>query len=399
MKKWVIVLAAVMLSACGTDDMNETETDTTIISTESIAVETTETETIIETTAETTTETAIETTVETTTELPEPYDWSGFVLSEHCGEFDEAEPLKYHTWEYTDVPEIEPSRLDSAYQAVIESDYYKEVTALGNERLEWNGSDFVWSEESYYFLLESYSRYIDYEAAPELVLKPEFINCIQLPFDGVNTEEIMIFGFPLAESEIEWSGTSKMYIAVYVNADGEARVIYEVSDQTLSTQINPIEYSDGMIHLEFGSGHTSGTSSSTILSFSNGEYKVEYEGIAVRCDEDGFVMRDDISAFFEHNILLFRDGLRNCYCELKRVPLSDEISRAILADESVNAESGDHVYAVGGKYILTYKGVFVIEDGMLVPYENGEIVPSFEEEGVPALNVNIDSEEWSNDRE
>ena len=334
-QKIILIITSLFLAACGNSELHVTDTSVniqqeTVSTTAAITTVVTTEETELSSTTPAVTITAEETVIEQTT--AEVYDWNGFILSEHCGEFDEAEPLKYHSWKYDDQPEIDETRLNSAYQAVIESKYYNEVIEFGKSYLEWNGSDFVTGEKDFNFLLKNFPDYIDYEAAPDLVLKPKFINCIQLPFDGVNIEEIMLFSFPLAESEIEWSGTSLMYIAVYVNADGEARVIYEVSDQTLSTQINPIEYSDGMIHLEFGSGHTSGTSRSTILSFSNGEYKVEYEGIAVHCDEDGFVMRDDISAFFEHNILLFRDGLRNCYCELKRVPLSDEISRAILAD-------------------------------------------------------------------
>ncbi|MBQ8781054.1 MAG: hypothetical protein IJZ72_05225 [Oscillospiraceae bacterium] len=396
----ILIQAALMLSACAAQNVSVTETVTAAEQTET-TVTTAETTVTTKTTtaaAVTTSETPVSETVTETS--AEPYDWSGFVLKDHCGEFDEAMPLKYHSWEYTDEPEIEESHYNAAYQAVIESAYYDEVLKFGKERFEWNGNEFVTSEDDFHFILQSYPYYIDYDAAPELVLKPKFISCVQLPFDGVNTEEIMLFRFPLAESQLEWSGTSSMHIVVYVNFKGEAEVLYNVSAQTLSTQIKPIKYSDGKIHLDFGRGHTAGTSRSHILSFSNGEAKVEYVGIATFWEEDGFILRNDISGFFDQNILLFRDGIRDCYCEIKKVALSDEISKAICADEKVNAEYfssefSEPVYALGGQYIVTGAGAFEFDNGMIVPYENGVIVPSFEYEGIPALNVDLTSEAFN----
>lgn len=396
----ILIQAALMLSACAAHNVSVTETVTAAEQTET-TVTTAETTVTTKTTTAAAVTTSETTVSETVTEIPaEPYDWSGFILKEHCGEFDEVMPLKYHSWEYTDEPEIEESRYNAAYQAVIESAYYDEVLAFGKEHLEWNGSEFVTAEGDFHFILESYPYYIDYGAVPELVLKPKLISCVQLPFDGVNTEEIMLFRFPLAESQLEWSGTSSMYIAVYVNFKGEAEVLYNVSAQTLSTQIKPIKYSDGVIHLNFGRGHTSGTSKSHILSFSNGEAKVEYEGATTYYDESGVLIRNDISGFFDQNILLFRDGIRDCYCEIKKVALPDEIGKAVCADKNVNAEyfspeySG-FVYALGGKYIVTGSGAFEFDNGEIKAYEHGVIVPSFEEEGIPALNVDLTSEAFN----
>ena len=393
--------AALMLSACASQNVSVNGAATTVSQTETIAAatkpiitaaETMEAET---TTAETTvTEIAAETVTETSE--TEPYDWNGFVLKDHCGEFDEVMPLKYHSWEYTDKPEVEKTRFDAAYQAAVESRYYTEVLEFANEYVEWDGSDFSFKEGERHWALKDLHSFIDYDAAPELVLKPELTFNIQLQFDGVNTEDILLFRFPLAQSEFEWSGRSYMYIVVYVNFKGDAKVLEIVSAQTLSS-VTPIQYSDGKIHLDFGRGHTAGTSKSHILSFSNGEENVEYEGTATLWEEDGFILRNDISGFFDKNILLFLDGIRDCYCELKKTALPDEIGKAICADEKVNAEYfsseySEPVYALGGKYIVTGTGAFEYDNGEIKPYEHGTIVPSFEEEGISALNVDLTAE-------
>ena len=402
------VLVSILFTACGNSDTDiivgasiNTEQNATISETKAISTETEHVcgETTVITTISTLITTADETIADTTIQIePDPYDWSDFVLNEYCGEYDEVMPLKYRSWLCTDDAENISEYFDVAYQAVTASEYYKEVIAFGKENLEWNGTEFFIGEE-HHFLLNDFPDYIDYNSAPELVLKPKLKSCIQHAFDGVNTEEILIFSFPLAESQIEWSGTSLMYIVVYVNAKGEAGVLYNVSAQTLGS-VTAIEFSDGVTHLDFGRGHTSGTSKSTILSFSNGEAKVEYNGMSIRCDDEGILMRNDISGYFKHNILFFRDGIRNCYCELKAVQLPDEISKVLLADKSIRTELNikeenysDVVYAIGGKYILVCGEAFEFDNGIFIPY--GSIIPSFEEDAVPALNVNLNAEDFS----
>ena len=50
---------------------------------------------------------------------------------------------------------------------------------------------------------------------------------------------------------------------------------------------------------------------------------------------------------------------------------------------------------MGGKYVVAYNGSFEFDDGIIVPYEYGEVIPSYEEEGIPALNVDLNSEAFN----
>ena len=171
---------------------------------------------------------------------------------------------------------------------------------------------------------------------------------------------------------MEWSGTTKFFIPVYVNADGEAILLEAAAQQTLYMP-DLLYYSDGVIHAAFTSGHTAGTSYFAIYSFKDGKPKLETEGCGLSFDSPyGTVLFNDHSGFFGHGNLFFRDGKRDCYCGISGVPASDELKK-ILMDNGYISDENDACEVFGGKYISFAMGSIKVENGNFRDSEYGSI--------------------------
>lgn len=373
MKKRLAALLAfsLMLTACGgsgdtvnTADTTET-TSSEVTSSETTTAETTTVET---TTAETTTSETTTTESETETEPETLTQPEQEPAAEH--DFDEAEPLKYSVYDFESSGEdnIDPSAQKAALDVVLSSEYVSIVTEEAKKMFDYKDGVYTFVGEEESFLTDTYIEYLgeDYQIEPRLFMT------LNAKFDGENSENIFIFSIPLHYDFLEWSGTTKFFIPIYVNASGEAFLLDAAAQQTLYKP-SLLSYSDGVIHAAFTSGHTAGTSYFAIYSFKDGTPKLETEGCGLSFDPTGGTMLfNDHSGFFGHGNLFFRDGKRDCYCGVAGVPASDELKKKLMENNYISDEN-DAYEVFGGRYITTENGTFIIENGSFTDSEYGSI--------------------------
>lgn len=370
MKKRIAAILALslMLTACG--GSGDTADTTETVSSETTTEETTtaETTTVETTTAETTSSETTTTESETETE-PEAFTQTE---QESAAEqaFDDAKPLQYSVYDYESSGEdtIDPSAQKAALDVVLSSEYVKTVTEEAKLMFDYKDGVYTFVGEEECFLTDTYIEYLgeDYQ------IKPQLFMTLNEKFDGENAENIFIYSIPLHYDFLEWSGTTKFFIPVYVNAKGEATLLEAAAQQTIYTP-SLLSYSDGVIHAAFTSGHTAGTSYFAIYSFKDGTPKLETEGCGLSFDPTGGTMLfNDHSGFFGHGNLFFRDGKRDCYCGVAGVPASDELKK-ILMENGYISDENDACDVFGGKYISLSMSSIKVENGCFTDSEYGSI--------------------------
>lgn len=399
-KKILTVTAlAIMLTACGnTVETAETTAEITTTSEETTTAaesisETTATESISETTtAETTTESVTEEVVEeteTTVNAEENAPTTeNFSLADYIESFDEAKPIQYtvdtsrYTYEYKKTPAAEQAALD----AVNGSEYLELINAEAKDMLEYKDGVYTCREDKYNFLTDTYIEYMgeDYKVEPRLLQTRSAL------FDGENREYIFIYSVPLHFDFLEWSGASEFVIPVYVNSTGEAYILDYAARQTLSLP-DLLHYSDGVVHAVFSWGHSSGTSGSAIYSFSDGKPTLEFKGCGLKYDTMGTILFNDISGFMGHGSLFFRDGIRNCYCGVSGVPVSDELAEILRdnADIPDFDQVRDDLAIYGGKYITFGMGTIMVQDGKFCDSDYGNVFRTEDDDYKYWLNIDL----------
>lgn len=354
-----------MLTACGGSGDAVNTADTT----ETVSSEVTSADT---TTAETTTQqetTTSETENETITE-PKPEPVQNIDLSEYIGSFDDAEPLQYSVYDslYSYEYEVPQSAEKAALDAVLSSEYVRIVTEEARIMFDYKDGVYSYIAEEESFLADTYLEYL----GEDFQIEPRLFMTLNAKFDGENSENIFIYSIPLHYDFLEWSGTTKFFIPVYVNAKGEATLLEAAAQQTLYTPAL-LSYSDGAIHAAFTSGHTAGTSYFAIYSFKDGTPKLETEGCGLSFEpEGGTTLFNDHSGFFGHGNLFFRDGKRDCYCGVAGVPASEELKKSLVENGKISDEN-DAYEVFGGRYITTENGTFLIGNGSFTDSEYGSI--------------------------
>lgn len=395
-KKLLIPAAfAIILTACGstvqtteiTTSADETAAQTTEITTS--ADETTVAESITEITV---TEDTNNSTMETVMEERKNTIPDNFSLANYIAGFDDAEPIQYtvftsrYSYEYKKTPDAEQAALD----AVNGSKYIERINAEARDMLEYKDGVYTCREDKYGFLTDTYIEYMgeDYKVEPRLLQTRSAL------FDGKSREYIFTYIVPLHWDFLEWSGTSEFVIPVYVNSNNEAFILDEAARQTLSLP-DLLHYSDGVIHAAFTWGHTSGTMGSAIYSFSNGKPKLEFKGCGLKYDTMGTVLFNDISGFFGEGSLFFRDGIRDCYCGVDGVPVSDELAEILRnnADIPDFDKVRDELAAYGGQYIFCGDCTFKVQDGKFCDSEYGNIYREDYEYNNYKYWVNVDLNE------
>ncbi len=367
MKKRIAAILALslMLTACGGSGDTVNTADTT----ETVSSEVTSADT---TTAETTTQqetTTSETENETITE-PKPEPVQNIDLSEYIGSFDDAEPLQYSVYDslYSYEYEVPQSAEKAALDAVLSSEYVRIVTEEARIMFDYKDGVYSYIAEEESFLADTYLEYL----GEDFQIEPRLFMTLNAKFDGENSENIFIYSIPLHYDFLEWSGTTKFFIPVYVNAKGEATLLEAAAQQTLYTPAL-LSYSDGAIHAAFTSGHTAGTSYFAIYSFKDGTPKLETEGCGLSFEpEGGTTLFNDHSGFFGHGNLFFRDGKRDCYCGVAGVPASEELKKSLVENGKISDEN-DAYEVFGGRYITTENGTFLIGNGSFTDSEYGSI--------------------------
>ena len=362
LKKLLIPAAfAIILTACGSTVQT---TEITTAADETTAADSITEITVTEATNNNTTETVIE---ERRISIPD-----NFSLVNYIENFDDAEPIQYtvvtslYTYEYKKGPDAEQAALN----AVNGSKYIERINAEARDMLEYNDGVYTCREGKYGFLTDTYIEFMgeDYKVEPRLLQTRSAL------FDGKNREYIFTYVVPLHYDFVEWSGTSKFVIPVYVNSNNEAFILDEAARQTLSLP-DLLHYSDGVVHAAFSWGHSSGTMGSAIYSFSDGKPTLEFNGCGLKYDTVGTVLFNDISGFFGEGSLFFRDGIRDSYCGVDGVPVSDELADILRdnADIPDFDEVRDKLAVYGGQYIFCGGCTVKVQDGKFCDSEYGNI--------------------------
>lgn len=383
-----MILLSVMLTACtNTAKTSEITIDSDNSSVEESAAETAD---IVNSSAEAAPEIVQEPTADEES-APAP---DNFSLADHIGGFDEAEPISYtlddslFTYEYNKSPAIEKAALE----AVRSSEYLEAINAEAREFLEYKDGKYTCPEEKWSFLADTYIEYM----GEDFRVEPRILQTRSAYFDGENREYLFTFIVPLHYEFMEWSGTTTFVIPVYVNSSNEAFILADAARQTLSLP-ELLHYSDGVVHAAFVWGHSSGTSGSAIYSFKDGRPVLEFTGGGLSYERGvmgGDLLFDDISGFFGHGSLFFRDGIRDCYCGVEGVPASDELAEILRAKADIPASDNDggSILIFGGRYVTCEDKTFLLRDGILDACGYGNVIRT--DDGDYKYWVNIDLEQY-----
>ncbi len=361
MKRLVFALAAVLLlSGCGGNYESVSDSGSTAPETD-----------ISETTADAsvTAEITSADTSESAEIISEPalsYDLSDFQLSDHCGEFAPAKPLQYDVYDGLWAQVIAPEVAETALAALKQSDIFSEVTAKANELFTYENGELIPTGES--FLNFGYAEYISFSEAEGITVNPQLAYNIKIGKEG----HIFAFAMPLAESLLEWSGTSTCMAAVYVSPDGSACVLPEVSGQTLC-DIRILRFVDGSFYAVFQRGHTDGTARAFVVGFADGKPHIEYSGSVLKSESSGTVLSE---AGYNITMLLVKTAERG-WCYVGSVPMSEECAEILFSDDEAISVCPDireqykqgNVHIFGGKYIAVGDGfndVYEFENGRLI---------------------------------
>lgn len=340
---------------------------------ESSAASTTESAT--ESSAASTTEAAPTNDVVSTTdvvseappELPE-----NFRLSDYITDFDDVKfsyctvlsDCVYPQADEADIAlAIETYKSSELYTEAV--DYLKEIFSYENGELicsaEYTGSDPVESLLAKEYI-DARSYFIDRSAAPEIALKPEVIQSCRAPFDGENEESLVLLRTALPMSKQDWSGNFRYHVAVYINADGEAQILYDACRQDHGG-FELLNYGPFVPqhHALFSFGHNQSGQRSVLYSFRDGKPKIELSGCP-------FIVRDGLLlggygwGFWEPYLF---DRENGALFVAAAVTPSEELAEIICSDPTVLSYvpdtwefyRKDRLQIVGGKYITFCTGI------------------------------------------
>lgn len=331
---------------------------------------TTTTTTRITTESAATTATEAAPTAETAPEAPIPLP-EDFRLSDYITDFDEVafsyctvidESVFPQADEAVTAKAIETYKSSELYTEAVES--LKEIFSYENGELicsaEYTGSDPVRAILSKEYIAER-AYFIDRSAAPEIALKPEVVQSCRAAFDGENEESLVLLRTALPMSKQDWSGNYHYHIPIYVNADGEAQILYDACRQDHGgfKLLGYERYAP--THALFGFGHNQSGQRSALYSFKDGKPKLELSGCPLSVYQ-GMLLGGYGWGFWDP--FLF-DGENGAFLSVAAVTSSEELAKIICSDPTVLSYVPDawEVYQknrlqiIGGKYITFNTGI------------------------------------------
>lgn len=372
-KKGILGLAALllipMLAACHYNAPAESPADPPTAETAAETSVSSTSESTSESSAASTTEAAPTTDVVSEAPIPLPED---FRLSDYITDFDDVE-LSYCSYiNDLSFPQADEAVIAKAIEAYKSSALYteaidglKEIFSYENGELicsvEYTGSDPVEALLSKEYITER-AYFIDRSAAPEIALKPDVIKSYRAPFDGENKESLILLCTALPMSKQDWSGHYHYYVAVYVNADGEAQILYDACRQDYR-EFSLVCYShwEPPIHALFGFGHNQSGQRSALYSFADGKPKLELSGCPLSVYQ-GLLLGGFGWGFWNPFLFNMENGE---FCAVAAVTPSEELAKIICSDPTVLSYVPDawEVYQknwlqiIGGKYITFNTGI------------------------------------------
>lgn len=334
----------------------------------------------------TTSEAATTTTAPEITTDPESYDYAGFDIAEYYPADEAAQPLviRYKNevkpaliTEEISLPDgIDKEKSELARQAVEASGYYARAVEQAREIFSFENGTYTLNTDEAPFYADSYEGCLDSTEAYRI--NPLLLYAESDSFGG----NLFTFRIPLPVDFMEWSGHNYYYITVYVNQQNEAMLIPECCSQTL-TKLTGIYVGDS-VHIIANTGHSTGTSCSTIISLNADGYKVEYTGCYIECSEsDANYLLDNVTGGSSdwYNMLCY-DKEKGYKCVTAHT-LSGEAMEIICSNPAVLEQIPDirracekgYVYVIGGYISDTSDfATFTLENGEPV-YFDGIIYP------------------------
>ncbi len=314
---------------------------------------------------------------ETTTATQPKPDFSGFSLADYYPTDTSVKPLSFKIENSMEIYDVNNEKLELALAELKKSEYYIKATEMGRKYFAYENGEYIIIPENESFATETFLDYFDVNAEP-FTIKPQLAQTINTEFDGENAEAVFSFILPLCtELPHETSSFTTYCITVYVNSRNEAILLNDGSAQTL-TDVTPIFFENGEVHLLFSWGHTMGSSASSIISFENGVPKTEYYGSKVIMDLKTNLFHALAAGNFNIYSLFFRDKKMG-YCNVSGAVLDGEALEIICSSEKVreNIPSIAECKAIvfGGKYISTGSMMFSFEKGEFIVYDDLIISP------------------------
>ncbi len=370
-KRLAIIMAALMLTSCDAAPVPEPKVTS--------ATTTTTPETTTTTTEVITTTAVAETTVETTVTTAESINYNAdFSLADYYP-VDETANVLSISGVGGMINALDEEKMEIARQGVYESEYYAEVIKQAKEIFTLENGEYVITTELKPFYADVYYNYFD-DREPYSV-KPEMVYTLPLTLDGKNGH-VFVFSIPLPLKYAEWSGENDFYVTVYVTPDNKTVVVPECCQQTLRS-VTPLYVGD-KIQLIFSSGHTQGTSLSTIISFTDSGYNLELMGSAIEYTPSGAnYILDDMSVWYNEYRILCYDKEKG-YIDATAVKVNGEVMDIISSSPDILAVFPDiiercasgQVYIIAGKYItVSDTATFIFENGEFKLFD-GVIHPS-----------------------
>lgn len=323
--------------------------------------------------------------IESSAEGSNPDSGTGFELTESFYiadyiEFDDAQLSGCSFIEDISIPLADDAAVARAIGTYRSSELYGEALEFAETRFTLeNGepvmnSDPAVNDDPEYPLWLAYGYY-DYLTAEAgaLDLRCDIVASVRYRLDGENEESIVVLRVPLPHSWMEWSGNSDFHVPVYVNADGDAKILYDVCSQDYSA-FRLLRYTDGTVHAYFDFGHNESGHVSAIYAFKDGAAELKLSGCPVS------VYRNMLLGGFGWDTFepFLLDTESGEFCALAAVEPSAELAEILCSDKTVltyvpNArelyESGS-IQIIGGKYVTFATGALWSDNTFIYNNEN-----------------------------
>lgn len=307
-----------------------------------------------------------------------PYE--GFSLGSYYPPDENIQPMSFKIENPDSIYTYNPEKAEIAISELKTGDYYLMVQKSSEKYFTYENGEYAIIPENQDFTTETYLRFFD-DSDKAFTVKPQLAITVNAAFDGEYNEAVFCYTLPLcADLPYETKATDTYCITVYVNHRNEAIILNDASAQTV-TDITPLYYEDGSIHLMFTWGETSESSRSSIISFKNGSATTEYIGGKVLLDKKNGLFHSLTGGEHNGRYLFFREK-NNGYCNVSAEPLTGEALEIICSSEAVSESFPDmrdrNPVVIGGKYITVDNNTFIFEDGtpeiqsyLILPPENG----------------------------
>lgn len=291
------------------------------------------------------------------TELPDNFDLGSYIT-----DFDNAALMRCSYINDILIPQADESAVAKAVEAYKSSEAYSEAIELANKMFRFENGELVENEaaDAPVWLKYGYRDYIIQSETSGIAFRYDIVSSVKYTLDGENEESIVLLMVPLPLSKTDSSAHAGFHIPVYVNANGEAHILYDACRQDYGL-FKLIAYMDGTVHALFGFGHNEGGQLGAVYSFKNGTPKLELSGCPISLYQ-GMLMGGFGWNTFEPFML---DGESGEFCALKAVPPGEELAEIICSDLIIQTYlpnawemyKNNQIQIIGGKYVTFNTGM------------------------------------------